>query len=73
MEEPGLVFEVKLLQILQRDVLLLLAAAVQQPLHTALKHTGGAGEPEGSADRRSNRGRRGFTVRDANIKPIINS
>lgn len=73
MEEPGLVFEVKLLQVLQRDPLLLLPAAVEQALHTALKHTGSAGEPEGSADRRSNRGRHGFTFTEAKLKRTINS
>lgn len=36
--EPRLVFEVKLLQVLQRNALLLLAAAVQQPLHAALQN-----------------------------------
>lgn len=37
--EPGLVLEVKLFQILQRDPLLLLPAPVEQTLHTALKNT----------------------------------
>lgn len=37
--EPGLVFEVKLFQILQRNALLLLPAPVEQTLHTALRNT----------------------------------
>lgn len=36
--EPGLMFEVKLFQILQRNPLLLLPAPVEQTLHTALKN-----------------------------------
>lgn len=40
MVEPGLMFEVKLLEILQRNPLLLITTAVQQSLHAALKDTG---------------------------------
>lgn len=46
--EPGLVFEVKLFQILQRDPLLLLSAPVEQTLHAALQ-THSDVQPEGFA------------------------
>lgn len=61
-KEPGLMFEVKLFEVLQRNPLLLLPAPVEQPLHTALKytdkhvslkaalkHTAQTSEPEGGA------------------------
>lgn len=48
MGKPGFMSEVKLFQILQRNLLLLLAPSMEQPLHTALK--GKQKEPESSTD-----------------------